>query len=109
MNLKELQGFAAEEKARLERQYRLEADERVRILAHMAKVTEEAGELADAVLTHLGLQRREKLENHTREHLEKEFADVIYTTTIMADILDIDLDALMAKRVEEIRARHDAT
>ena len=106
MNIKELQGFAKEEKERLNQHYALDADEKTRVLAHMTKVTEETGELAEAILMHLGLQRKEKLANHTHEYLEKEFADVIYTTVILADILGVDLDSVMTKRIEEVKKRN---
>ncbi|MBR9692388.1 hypothetical protein GOV07_00475 [Candidatus Woesearchaeota archaeon] len=105
MNLKELQGFAKEENKRLEQHYKLEADEKTTVLAHMTKITEETGELAEAILMHLGLQRKAKLVNHTHENLEKEFADVIYAASILAEKVGVDLDSVMTKRIEEIKKR----
>jgi NTP pyrophosphatase (non-canonical NTP hydrolase) len=48
MNLKELQDCAREENARIEEHYSFPS-ESTRILAHMAKVTEEVGELGEAI------------------------------------------------------------
>lgn len=104
MDLKELQKFATEENNRLNGHYGL-GDEHVKMLAHMTKVTEEVGELAEEVLMHLHLQRANKLANHPKENLEKEVADVIYTTAILASNLGVDLDKLMTTRIEEIKQR----
>jgi NTP pyrophosphatase (non-canonical NTP hydrolase) len=104
MNLKELQDCAREENARIEEHYSFPS-ESTRILAHMAKVTEEVGELGEAILLELGYQRPEKLARHKKEDLEKEFADVIYTATILATLLDVDLDTTLQEKITEIKKR----
>jgi NTP pyrophosphatase (non-canonical NTP hydrolase) len=105
MDLRELQKFAAEENARLTKQYGLE-DERVRLLAGIAKITEETGELAQEVLMHLKLQRSEKLAKREKENLEKEIADVILTVATLAAKLDIDLDKTLTRRIPTLKARN---
>jgi len=105
MNIKEMQEFAAEESGRLHAHYQVE-DRRVRILGKMAKVTEEVGELAEEILLHLNLQRTSKLANAEKGNLEKEFADVIITAAILASDLGIDLDKVIATRIEDIRKRN---
>ncbi len=104
MNLNELQESARAERERLWKHYKVE-DERVRALAHMTKVTEEVGELGEEVLMQLGLQRKKKLDGRAQGNIEKEFADVIYTTAILADTLGVDLDKVMTARIAEIKER----
>lgn len=106
MKLAALQECATAEMERLERHYQFAEDERARMLAHMTKITEEVGELAEQVLGHLQLQRGAKLKVLEKEHIKKELADVLYTTMILASSLDIDMEKVMEKRVAELRARH---
>jgi NTP pyrophosphatase (non-canonical NTP hydrolase) len=106
MNLTDLQRFATEENAHLTKQYSLE-DERVRLLAGIAKITEETGELAEEILLHLKLQRKEKLDKREKENLEAEIADVILATATLAAKLDIDLDKTITRRIAVIKSRKE--
>ncbi len=104
MNLKELQAAAHDEQQRLERHYHLE-EEKVRVLAHMAKITEEVGELSEEVLAQVGMQRAAKLTRRDSENLKREVADVLYATAILADTLGVDLEQAMTERVKTIKKR----
>ena len=103
MKLAGLQECANSEIERLERHYQFADDTRARTLAHMTKITEEVGELAEQVLGNLRLQRGEKLKVLEKEHIKKELADVLYATMILA--ASLDMDHVMEERVAELRAR----
>lgn len=75
------------------------------ILAHMAKITEETGELSDCVLSELGFQRPPKLAAYNSEELQKEFADVIISTLLLGTILGIDIDQAISDKLEIIMSR----
>jgi NTP pyrophosphatase (non-canonical NTP hydrolase) len=103
MNLNQLQSFAKEENARLKAHYKLDDKERF-LLAQTVKLTEETGELADAVLAKLKLQSKWKLAN-TKPSVEEEIADVILTTSVLAASLGVDLDAAVEKKIAELKSR----
>lgn len=44
-----------------------ETSERERVFWQLAKLTEETGELADAIIAHTGLQRPEKTPSNTKD------------------------------------------
>ena len=54
-------------------------------LANLARLTEEVGELARAI------------RKDDRANLELEFSDVLAWLTSLANLLDVDLDAVMAR------------
>ena len=88
MDLKDLLKFIEIESERL-REYYHNIDEDKVILAQTVKLTEELGELCSEVLAHDSLQRKEKLENHNKENIQEEFADVIITTLLLAKSMNI--------------------
>lgn len=71
-----------------------------RLFARMLKLTEEMGELSNEVLTKLGLQRKEKVEAYEELHLEDELADVIGSAILLAVELDIDLAAILKRKID---------
>ncbi len=71
-----------------------------RLFARMLKLTEELGELSNEVLTKLGLQRKEKVAAYEEYHLEDELADVIGSAVLLAIELDIDLAAIMKRKID---------
>jgi NTP pyrophosphatase (non-canonical NTP hydrolase) len=80
-------------------------NEREAMFAQTTKLTEEVGELAEAVIALHKLQRADKTSDHQHEHLAEECADVIITTLIIADRVALDIDAALAKKIEKINAR----
>jgi NTP pyrophosphatase (non-canonical NTP hydrolase) len=80
-------------------------DKNTLTLARMVKITEEFGELSDEVLSHLKLQRQEKLDTFQYEHLEKEFADVLGSVLLLAINLDIDVKKIFERRLVELNER----
>jgi NTP pyrophosphatase (non-canonical NTP hydrolase) len=104
MELKELLNFISEEDQRLRAHFNDE-DEKFRTLSRMCKVTEEVGELANEVLKNMGQARSSKLEGASKEDLQDEFADVIISTLMLANISEVDIEAALMKKFEKIRNR----
>jgi NTP pyrophosphatase (non-canonical NTP hydrolase) len=80
-------------------------NEREAMFAQTTKLTEEVGELAEAVIDLHKLQRADKASDHLHEHLAEECADVIITTLIIADRVALDVDAALAKKIEKTNVR----
>lgn len=70
-----------------------------RLFARMLKLSEELGELSNEVLTKMGLQRQSKLDAYEEHHLEDELADVIGSAILLAIELDIDIAAIMKRKI----------
>ena len=82
-----------------------EATEKERILARMAKLTEEVGELSEEVLGSLGYQRQAKLDARTPHSLENELADVVITTMLLAKSMGVDMPKALEWTMNKIRTR----
>jgi len=105
MELKELKKFIKKESKRLKNKFSLE-DKGKRILAKMVKLTEEVGELADEVLGCCSMQRKEKLDKHSKEELLDEFADVIVCTFLLAESMGIDIEEGLKIKMKKINNRY---
>lgn len=79
-------------------------DER-RLLERTVKLSEEVGELSEAVLSYLGGQRDVKLEDFKKSHLDGEIADVIITALIIARSTDTDVSAAINDKLAKIAKR----
>jgi len=75
------------------------------ILARTVKLTEEVGELCNAVLAHFSFQRRSKLEKCKEDGVEQELADVIITVLLVAKSMDIDVKKALRMKIEKIKQR----
>ena len=106
MELKELLKFVEIEDERLKKYYGGYSNQEKRILARTVKLTEELGELCNEVLAHNSLQRKHKLNNHSKGNLPEEFADVIITTLLLAKALNIDIKKALEKKIEKINKRY---
>lgn len=78
-----------------------------RILARTVKLIEELGELCSEVLASNGDQRKEKLENHDKNNLPNEFADVIITTLLLAKSMNVDIEQALVNKIEIINKRYE--
>ena len=76
-----------------------------KVLAQLAKLHEESGELAGEILGAQKQQREEKLEKSTKESLGSEFADVIICTLLLADTTGVDMRSALQKKIEVIDER----
>lgn len=76
-----------------------------RILARAVKLSEEMGELCNAVLAHDNNQRKEKMEQYSAENASEEFADIIITAFLLAKAMDVDVEKGLATKIEKIKKR----
>ena len=53
------------------------------------------------------LQRKQKLDNHDKENLPEEFADVIITALLLAKAMNVDIEAALEKKVEKVNKRYE--
>ncbi|MFW5702411.1 MAG: MazG nucleotide pyrophosphohydrolase domain-containing protein [Candidatus Dojkabacteria bacterium] len=72
----------------------------------LAKIQEELGELADAVLSMDNNQRTSKGQKNI-EDVSKEIFDVLLATTIMANLLRIDIEKLIIVGILEYDEERD--
>ncbi len=75
-----------------------------KVMGHQVKLGEEAGELAEQILIYVWGHLKDKGES-VKTHIGEEMADVIITTAIMAKELDIDLNAALENKLNEIVTR----
>jgi len=80
------------------------SDEHKRAMARTVKLTEESGELAEAVLAWCSFQRSEKLENKAMK-LPDEIADVIITTLLIAKTTGVDVDQALRDKIAVLKER----
>ena len=107
MELKDLLKFIEIEDERLKKYYGGYPDQEKRILARTVKLTEELGELCNEVLAYNSLQRKQKLDNHNKENLPEEFADVVITTLLLAKAMNVDIEKALEKKTEKINKRYE--
>lgn len=107
MQLKDLQKFITKEDQRLREYYGNQEDKEKYILARTVKLTEELGELCDEVLSYTSTQRKDKLDKHDTNNLSDEFADVVITTLLLAEIMNIDIEKALEQKIEKIDKRYE--
>lgn len=106
MEFKDLIKFIKLQDKRLREQYGNYGDEEKRILARTVKLTEELGELCDEVLSFGSMQRKDKLDNHDKNNLPGEFADVMITTLLLAEVMNVDIEEALKAKIEKINSRY---
>lgn len=104
MEFEQLLRFIETENKRLSLRFNLDAERGV--LARTVKLGEEVGELCAEVLAHQSMQRKEKLGNSTNDTLSEEFADVLITTLLVANSLNVDVKEALRKKMEKINTRY---
>ena len=82
-------------------------DEDQRVFARTMKIVEELGELAGEILTSMNLQRKSKIAKFSRENVEDEFADVLASLVLLAIELEIDIAAVMQKKIDFTKKRFE--
>ncbi|MFA6995460.1 MAG: MazG nucleotide pyrophosphohydrolase domain-containing protein [Patescibacteria group bacterium] len=106
MQLQDLIKFIKKEDKRLRECYGNYKDEEKRILARTVKLTEELGELCDEVLSFNAMQRKDKLDNYDANNLPEEFADVIITTLLLAEVMKVDIGKALKGKIKKIDKRY---
>ncbi len=76
-----------------------------RLLERTVKLSEEVGELSEAILSYLGGQRDKKLQTFNKSQLDMEIADVIITALIIARSTNTDVDKAISKKLQKIAQR----
>jgi NTP pyrophosphatase (non-canonical NTP hydrolase) len=79
------------------------ADTEKQLLARTVKLSEEAGEVSDAVLAHINNQRKEKLDKC--RDLGGELADVIIVCALIAKTAGIDISEALEEKTKKIQQR----
>ncbi len=95
--------FISEQNKHIVGLYATIENNRERVFARTIKLSEEVGELAEAVLASESLQSKSK--SYKETSLEQELADVIITTLLLAESLGVDMNQALGTRVAEIRSR----
>lgn len=101
--MKELMDFIEREHERLDKHYGIPRDKM--ILARAVKVAEELGELCNDVLASASLQRTDKLAKHDKENIQEEFADVIFTTLLLAKAMGADIEKGLETKMKKVANR----
>ncbi len=88
------------------------ATKREALFGRVAKLTEEVGELAEAILASERLQRQEKLDGADSAHeavedIGAECADVIITTLLLAQQTGVDMNQAITNKIAKIDARFE--
>ena len=104
-NLRDLLQFIDVQDKRLKEYYNELTDPEKIVLARTVKLTEELGELCQAVLACLSLQRPQKLDKQDKDKLPEEFADVLVTTLLLAKSMEIDVENALEKKIQTINTR----
>ena len=105
MELRSLLRFVEIEDKKLKDRYSSHSREEEIVLARTVKLGEEFGELCDEVLAHSSLQRRTKLDDHSKENLPGEFADVIITTLLLAKTMNVDIEKALEEKMQKLHRR----
>ncbi len=74
-------------------------------LLRSMKLSEEVWELNEQILLHYWYWRKWKNEKYSQENLEWELADVIFSTLMIAESLDIDMNSAMNKKIKLLKNR----
>lgn len=88
----------------LNAQWPIESDSE-RAFARTLKLMEELGELANELLTKMGLQRQSKVDAFEEQHIEDELADVLASVLLLAVELDIDVKKIMTRKISHTVSR----
>jgi NTP pyrophosphatase (non-canonical NTP hydrolase) len=105
VELRSLLRFIEAEDERLKKRYGSYLNKEEVILARTVKLGEEFGELCEMVLAYNSLQRKQKLNIHDRENLPEEFADVIITTLLLAETMNIDIEKALEEKMQTLNHR----
>ncbi len=107
MEFRDLISFIKKEDGRLRERFGNYPDEEKRILARTVKLMEEMGELCDEVLAYNSMQRKDKLDKIEEGNLAEEFADVIITSLLLANVMNVDIEKALEKKMEKINKRYE--
>ena len=87
----------------LDKIYKFENNEKIMYCS--MKVSEEVWELISEVLKKMKIARKEKIDKFKQEDLEWEFADVIFSTLVLAESMNIDVNKALENKMNKIKSR----
>jgi NTP pyrophosphatase (non-canonical NTP hydrolase) len=105
LELKDLLRFIEVEDEKLKRRYDSLSNQEEMILARTVKLGEEFGELCEEVLAYNSLQRKQKLDNHGKENLREEFADVIIPALLLAKSMNVNIESALEVKMQRLNQR----
>ena len=103
MTIEKILKFIKKEHKRLLKFYHFKSNHQIKYPIAL-KIGEELGELYEDVLATDNLQRKIKLQQK-KSHLDEEMADVIITTLLLAENMQIDIIKGLAKKIQKIQKR----
>jgi NTP pyrophosphatase (non-canonical NTP hydrolase) len=103
-DIDEFEKFIRSENERVARRCELLPDEEKFILLQMVKVSEEVGELSEAILGYHGYQRSDKA-TPTKRDVSHEIADSIVTLWLLGSALGINVSEALDEKVRIILGR----
>lgn len=103
MNFKELNSFLTNQEKILKKSFPIPDKEKA-IFARMMKISEEVGELNEAILSFSSLQRKDKKERN-KEKISEEIADVLITTMLLAVQFDVNIEKSLENKIKNIKKR----
>lgn len=104
MEFKELLQFIKKEHQRLMKFYNFKKNGQLKYPLAL-KIMEELGELCEEVLSKDSFQRVEKLQNRESK-IDEELADVLITTLLLAENMNIDVINGLKNKIEKIKNRN---
>lgn len=105
MELRSLLRFIEAEDEVLKRRYSSHLNEEEVIFARTVKLGEEFGELCEMVLAYNSLQSKQKLDDHDKKNLPEEFADVIITTLLLAETMNVNIEQALEEKMHKLNCR----
>jgi len=105
MNFDEIEIFIRDQNKLLAKMFPV-GDDQSRVFRQFMKMSEEVGELADAILKKNNLQRSDKYNDSDDNEIAYELADVLITVMLLADTLDIDVKKALTDKIAKIKARY---
>ena len=106
MDLKKLLKFIEDEDKRLKKHYGHFKDREKEVFAMAVKLSEEVGELSEALLFQHSLQGKHKKKKEAEINLAHEFADVILATLLLAKNEGIDIKKALTEKTKYIEKRY---
>lgn len=103
LSTEELIEFIKTEHARLMKFYNLQDKKELKHLISL-KIMEELGELCEEILAQEKIQRTEKLQNKDAK-IDDEIADVLITTLLLAENMDVDVLNALKNGLEKRKNR----
>lgn len=99
LSVRELSSWARTQLGRISRLTHTDRSGELMLYRQAAKLVEEVGELHAEILGRSRVQREGKVRVFDQESIEGEFADVILATAVLAQILNVDLEAAIARKM----------